>query len=141
MSYSALRNALHEVLKTVQPRIAAILPYEPTQIQTFPTLYTLFNSAERNSEAAGVTVMDYSVIARLCFRWVDNEQAELELEDYVNAIPAAVDANQQLSGAIASGIAKATAITGVYVSIGGTTYRAIDFVFSLKEKLPRSSGI
>lgn len=140
MSYATVRTELLEVLKTLQPGIAAVLAYEPTQLQTFPTLYTLFNDAERSADGP-VTAMRYHIIARLCFQWVDNERAELELDPYVNAVPAVVDAHAGLNGALNSGIAKVTTAQGVFVNIGGTVYRAIDFTVDILEKAPRNSGI
>lgn len=140
MSYVTCRAALHEVLKTVQPKIPVILAYEPKQLHDFPTLYTLFNTAERGT-AVGVTAMRYKLVCRLCFRWQDNEGAELETEPYINALPAAIDADAGLGGALNSGIAQVTALQGVFVSIGGTVYRAIDYTVDILEKAPRLSGI
>ena len=140
MSYSTVRAALHDVFRTVEPKIAVTLPYEPTALHDFPTLYTLFNTADRNANGP-VTTMNYSVVARLCFRWQDNEQAELETEPFINALPAAIDANAGLSGVLTSGIARVTNVLGVFVSIGGVVYRAIDFTIEVIEKAPRLSGI
>lgn len=140
MSYTTCRAALTEVLKGVQPRIPVILAYEPTQLQDFPTLYTLFASAERAADSPGIIAMRYRLIARLCFRWQDNEGAELETEPYINALPAVIDANAGLGGVLNSGLAKVPTIQGVFVSIGGTVYRALDFTVDILEKAPRSSG-
>ncbi len=140
MSYTEIRAALHDLLKVVQPRIAVVLAYEPAQLHDFPTLYTIFSDAEL-SLLPGLTRFEYRFIARLCFRWQDNEGAELEIEPYINAIPAAFDPHLMLDGVLKSGQARVTGMSGVFVSIGGTVYRAVDYTINVIDKPKRVSGI
>jgi hypothetical protein len=143
MSYSTVLDGLHARLAVVNG-IALILKYEPTSVQAFPTLYSLLDTVER-SQQGQLTIMRYTVLHRLLFRWTDNAQAEVELIPYVNSVPAVIDADPTLGGVLGtgttSGYARVTSINAVFVVIGQTLYRALDVRSEVIEKAPVRSGI
>ena len=124
-TYEDVLDGLHDCFETVEG-IAAILPYEPTSVHTFPLLYSMFDSMEitRTGQVQGRT---YRTLHRLVFRWQDNEQALLEMIPFVDAIPDAVDADKHLGGAIQSGLAVIDECEAMFVEIGGTECLALDF--------------
>jgi hypothetical protein len=71
---------------------------------------------------------------RLIFRWQDNERAEQELIPYVDSLPAAIHADRYLGGVLHSGEASIESVEGVFVTIGGVLYRALDFHATVLEK-------
>jgi hypothetical protein len=139
VSYQTVISALHDVFEEVEG-IEAVLPYEPTSIQAYPTLYSLLDKVERSSQGQ-LVIMRYRILHRLCFRWVDNETAEAHLIPFVNSIPAAVDQDPMLGGALPLGIARISEIQAVFVEIGGTLHRALDFYSDVLEKAPAGSGV
>lgn len=137
MRYDNVLAGLHAVFADVSPAIPVILRYEPTAIHQTPTLYSLLDTAPRERQGQ-ILATRYRVLNRLVFRWQDNEQAEEEMIPYVDALPGAIDSNPQLGGAITSGIATANDIEAVFVSIGGTVYRALDVYADVLVKSPVS---
>lgn len=142
MSYSAAIAGLKSRIQTVSG-LAVVLDYEPQSFQDLPAVYLLLDSFQR-TQAGQVTAMRYRVLARLCVRWQDNARAELELIPFVNSIPAAIDADPTLGGAITRGAAQvaedANAIAG-FVRIGGTMYRSLDIYVDIIDKAAFQSGI
>lgn len=154
MSYAAIVEGLNERFQTVEGlEDAPILDYEPTSVHEFPLVYTLLDSFTRNVETGQVVRMGYRILHRLVLRWQDNETAEQELIPFVNSVCAAIDADNQLDGRLSGqsginpvgyigGYAKIADGMGVFVRIGGTDYRAIDFYSEVFEKFPiRMEGL
>jgi hypothetical protein len=141
VSYRGVLDGLKAVWGTV-PELAGhpILDYEPTSIQDSPTLYMLLDRAPRQQHGQ-VTAQHYVVLCRLVLRWLDNERAEQLLVPFVNALPAAIDADKQLGGALQNGVAVVEDMRAVFVTIGGTLYRALDVYVDVLEKAPFKSGI
>lgn len=141
MSYETVIAGLAERFRAV-PGLATkpILAYEPTSIQATPTLYMLLDRVER-SQHGQVTAMRYRILCRLVINWVDNERAEEELIPYVNAIPAAIDADARLGERLPNGLAQVDDMQATFVSIGGVLYRALDTYANVLEKAPFKSGI
>ena len=106
--------------------------YEPTSIDP-PCLYLLLDSWE-HSQAGQVTINRYRVLARVCIRWQDWEQAELELDPYPGLLAAAIDADHHLGFTGRAPHATVTGGPAVFVVIGGVTYRALDCSIDVLEK-------
>lgn len=141
MGYREIVEALHVRFRTVEGlERAPLLTYEPTSIQATPTLYTLLDRVDRGI-AGQVQTASYRILNRILFQWVDNERAEEELMPYVDSVPIAVEADPQLGGVISSGIAKAPEVVAVFVSIGGTLYRALDVYVEVTDKRPYLRGV
>lgn len=142
MSYSAAIAGLKSAIETVDG-LQLVLDYEPTSIQRLPAVYLLLDSFRR-STAGQVTAMHYRVLTRLCVRWQDNEKAEQELIPFVNSIPAAIDADPTLGGAVTRGFSQvdpdAPALGG-FVRIGGVMYRSLDIFVDITDKGAYQSGI
>lgn len=132
MSYATVLEGLHERFATV-PGIVAILNYAPTAFHDTPLLYSLLDKVTI-SRSGQVRARKYRILHRLVVRWQDNEQAEQQIIPLVDSIPDAVDADQHLGGRLASGFAEITEIEGVWVTVGGTEYRALDFYSTVIEK-------
>lgn len=131
-SYTTIVAGLHERFATITG-IAVILDYEPKTIHATPTLYTLLDSF--NPEQRGqIKLRRYRILHRLVFKWLDNEQAEQELMPFVDSVPASVRADPHLGGRITSGVAVIEEGFAVFVVIGGTMYRALDFYSSVLDK-------
>jgi hypothetical protein len=139
--YADVIAGLVEVLEGVSG-IKAIHAHEPTKIGDPPEMYLLLNTAERVSKG-GVSGWKYSVLCRLCIRWVDNEMAEQELMPFVNSVPAAIEAPSagQLHGTLLHGAVAVNRVEAVFVSIGGVLYRALDFYVDVLEKGARGERI
>jgi len=124
MSYADIVAGLHERFTTVDG-IASILDYEPSSIQTTPTLYTLLDNVDI-TQRGQVKSTTYRLLHRLVFRWQDREQCEVEMMPFVDSLPAAVEADPHLGGRISSGLARIEHIDAVWVRIANVTYRALD---------------
>ena len=139
MSYADVVEGLHSRFGSLNT-IQAILDYEPTAVQTLPTMYSLLDKVSRQYDGGSVVRITYYILHRLLFRWQDYEQAEEDLIPYVNSIPAAVDKDPQLGGLLVGGESAITAVDAVFVSIGGTIYRALDFTSESIELCPLGQG-
>lgn len=140
MSYATVKAGLYERLATVEG-LKVHLKYEPTSVQDAPALYSILDSFER-FQAGQVVGMRYTTLHRLWIRWQDNEQAEEEMDSYVNAIPAAIEADPMLGARIASGEgAKIARGDAEWREIGGTLYRVMNFYSETTEKAAYQSGI
>lgn len=105
--------------------VGGILDYEPAAIQKAPLMYSLLDEVDQT-----VTGMArgrrYRFMHRLVVVWVDNRQAEATILRYVDAIPAAIDADPSLGGVLGSGIARIVDQRAGWVTIGGALYRVLD---------------
>lgn len=148
VSYSQVVDGLHARFATVaglpqldgDGNIINILKYEPSVIQTTPTLYTLLDGFAR-SEGGQITTMRYRILHRLVLPWQDNEQAELALMPFVHSIPASVDLSPTLGGLITLGLARITEAQSGFVIISDTKWRCLDFFSDVPTKAPVRSGI
>jgi hypothetical protein len=144
MSYETIVAGYAEVFAAVDGLSAAqVLDYEPSSINPGPgepVMYFLLESFQRSAKGQ-VRRMDYTTTGRLCFLWQDNEAAEVELRPFVNALPAALDADPFLGGRLAGdgagylgGYAECSGAVVVYVEIDGVKYKAIDYTLPAFEK-------
>lgn len=139
MAYPEIVAGLIEVLEGVGG-LAAVLDYEPTSIGATPTAYVLLDGAERVSKG-GVSAFKYSVLVRVVFNWIDNEQAEREVMQIVNPVAVAIESGASLGGALTHGMASVTRMQAVFVTINSTLYRALDYTISVLEKGARGGTI
>lgn len=139
MSYEAIIAGLNVRYATVSG-IKSVLDYEPKAISNPPVIYTLLDTVTR-SQAGQLTIMEYRILSRLCIRWQDNDYAERELRPFVNALPASIDADPKLGGAIPLGMAAVADIQAVFVTINGVLLRCLDMYVRVVEKAPVGSGI
>ena len=105
--------------------IKQVLDYEPTAIQTTPLVYLLLDSFEREVKA-GLVQERYRILVRTCIQWQNNRGAEEQLVGFVTTIPAAVDADPTLGGAITSGLARMLSGSTGFLTVGGAMYRVLD---------------
>ncbi len=138
MSYTSVIEGLHERFATVIG-LKVLLVGEPTSVQDSPLLYSLVERVEREAQATkpGHTLMrvTYRTLHRLCLKWQDNPTAEAELLALADAIPAAIEADPKLGGRI-TGDAHLSGAEAGWVTIGGTTYRVLDFYSEVLELAP-----
>jgi hypothetical protein len=131
MSYAAVIRGLVEVLEGV-PGVSLVLDHEPSAISVDagPVGYLLFDKGMHYPEG-GVKVATYRILFRLCFAWQDSETAEQTLIPYVDSVTDALIARPQLNSTINARSVlpdkSEDAIQGVFVTIGGVQYRALDF--------------
>lgn len=130
---------LADCLETVSG-LESVLLGEPSSVHEFPAVYGALQDVTR-TQAGQVTAMRYTFLLRLVIRWQEREEAEAELLSYVNSIPAAVDADPLLGGAITQGLAKVTFGLAGFIELGGTTYRVLDFTADVLEKGAYQGGL
>lgn len=144
MSALTVWQGLEERFRTVSG-LQNIILGESTALHELPCLYTVLESFERTMAslppADNLTAMHYHFTHRLVIRWQDYQQAEMQLLSFINAIPAAVDADATLGGRITRGNVRITDGVAGFVDIGGVKYRIVDFATDALEKDTRSSGI
>ena len=129
MSYSAIVSGIQTRLATITS-LKANLVYAPKGIDDTPMTYILLDGAELTHNAGTMTIM-YRVTVRLVTRWQENDQAEAEILPYVDSIVDAIRAAPMLGGAAYN--AWVSEIEGLWVTIGGIEYRAVDFTVRVKE--------
>lgn len=132
MSYESVLEGLHERFQTISG-LAAILNYEPTSIQTYPTLYSMLDDFEV-ARSGQVVAIRYRILHRLLFRWQHNEQALAEMAPFVNDIIDAVGADPHLGGRLTAGYSEIVDGETMFVVIGGTECLALDVYSSTLEK-------
>lgn len=138
MSAVTMYQGLEDRFRTING-IANIILGEPTSADA-PMLYSAFLRFDR-SQHGQVTAMRYFWIHRLVIPWQNNEQAEMQLLTFINAIPASVDLSPTLGGRIVEGLAKVIAGDSGFDDIGGTKYRICDFTSDVLEKAVVRSGL
>jgi hypothetical protein len=139
VAYPDVVRGLVEVIEGMNG-IAAVHDYEPTSIGNTPTAYLLLDGAERVSKG-GISAFRYSILLRVVFNWIDNEQAEREVMQFVNPVTVAIERGASLNGALTHGMAGVTRVQAVFVVIGGVLYRALDFYLGVLEKGARGETI
>lgn len=139
MAYPDIVAGLVEVLEGVSG-LAAVLDYEPTSVGVLPTAYVLLDGAERVSKG-GVSAFRYSILCRVVFNWIDNEQAEREVMQFVNPVTVAIERGASLNGALTHGMAGVSRVQAVFVVINSVVWRALDFYISVLEKGARGETI
>lgn len=139
MSYTTVKAGLHTRLQTISD-LKVKLKYEPNTIQDAPAIYSILDSFTR--EIVGqIVVMRYRTLHRLWVKWQDNEQAEVQLDSFINAIPAAIDADPHLGASLPNGMAMTTDGKAEWREIGGILYRTVDFFSEAVEKGPYQGSI
>lgn len=130
---------LHARFQTLEG-IKGIFDYEPAAIEATPIIYSLLDESHRTQQQA-LTTRRYRFMHRLVVQWVDNPTAEQTILEYTDRIPAAVEVDPQLDGAITSGIAAIVdQITG-FVVINKVIYRVLDSYSDVTVKGRFQSGL
>jgi hypothetical protein len=132
MSYQSVKDGLQERLETL-PGIVDVLQYEPSSFGDTPLAYLLFDHSEDATQGQVVGTR-YFVTIRLVVQWTDNEGAELEIDPYIDSIPAAIQADRQLGGRIRRGMATKPGGEGGFIDVGAVRYRIVDFVTEVLDK-------
>ena len=141
LGYTLVKDALIARLKTIEGMgDESVLGYEPASVHRGPLMYVLFDGYTR-SHAPQVTGMTYKLLVRVLVPWQDNEGSELLLDDTVNAIPAAIDADPRFLGLTTINSAEVTDAVGVFVNVGGALCRAHDVTVEVLEKGPYQGGL
>lgn len=143
MSYATARDALLSVLDGL-PGIQAVYGYQPATL-TPPSAYVLFDSNPR-SQSGQVVTNHYRVLIRVCLRWLDYEEAELDLANWINAVPALVDKHVRLvpaPNAVNAFTANDAQIaqTAGFFTLGKILYRVLDTYVTLRESGPYQGEI
>jgi hypothetical protein len=120
--------------------LQVVLDYEPQALHVVPAAYVVLDHYERTMRSQVVS-MKYWDRVRVCVAWEDNEQAEHQLVPFVNGVPALIDQDPYLLGAVESGFAYVESALAGYYSIGGTVYRTLDVMVVTKDKAGWKSGI
>jgi hypothetical protein len=128
---------LEERFRTVRG-LRTILLGTPSGDLDLPGLYTAYQQFNRSLRSApparNVTGMTHLFASRLIIRWVDFQQAEMQLLTLLDAIPDSIDRDPKLGGRINSGMAYCSdGITGL-AEIGGVTYRIVDYTIACVDK-------
>lgn len=132
-------QGLEECFRAI-PGIRSVMLGEPTNDIETPAIWTAFLRFDRGTTGQ-VSAMSLLFIHRLTILWQDFQRAEMQLLTYVNAIPASVDANPQLSGRIPMGLSRITMGDAGFITIGNVKYRVLDFTSETMDKAAYKSGI
>lgn len=130
-------QGLEERFRTVAG-LRTIMLGSPTGDLDLPALYTAYQSFERVLKnappASNITGMQHIYAVRLVIRWVDFQQAEMQLLSLLDAIPDSIDQDPRLGSRLTKGYAWCSdGVTG-FVDIGGVTYRVVDYTVHAFEK-------
>lgn len=120
--------------------LKAVLKYVPATIQAAPLAWVIYDSHKRRSSGP-TTIVNYRLRVTVALSWQDTEQSEGELIPLINEVPAAIDQDPQLGGRVTEGVATQPDATGGWYTIGGVTYRTIDFYVEVPEAGAYQSGI
>lgn len=138
-SYAAIVDALKFAIEGGTAPKLTTLKYEPMAVQTSPLAYILFQRF-RDVSQGQIEGRRYEIIVRVLVNWNDNEGAEIELMQFLpgggNSIKRIVKADQSLGGVLSAGIAFVSEGEGIFVEIGGTKHRAVDFTVDVLDKSP-----
>ena len=138
--YADIIQRFNLAFATVTPEIAKILDYQPTTLQAFPTMFSRLQGFTRSTDGGRVH-MRYRIAHLLCFVFQDNEEAERQMESYINAVPYAVDVYQSTGGIVSPGMTEIVSGDVMMVNVGGVAYLAIVFYSDTVEKAGRLTGI
>jgi hypothetical protein len=124
-TYAAIVDGLHTALAGVSG-IDVVLDYAPTSVHETPLMYSILDSVEI-TQGGQLTTRKFRILHRLLVPWQDNEQAEIQIEPFVDSVVDAIDADPTLGGVLVKGLAQITDIEALWVTIAGVEYRALDF--------------
>lgn len=135
MSYATVRAGLIARYATISG-IKSNLDYLPTSVAA-PGVYTVLDRVEFPVQA-GLRVTVYHFDTWLFLSWQSNEAAEDLLDTYLPAVPAAIKSSTNANGAdgtlgLQNAEAKAEDGQVTFVTISGTTYRAVRYSVRVKE--------
>lgn len=126
---SAILAGLHERFLTVDG-IDACLAYEPTALA--PSQVVIYSLLERfeieHNDNLTLSTVTYEFRHRLCLPWHDPEQADVQLRQYADLLPAAVEEDVRLDGRLKRGMAVVATGEAGWAVIGQAEYRILDLV-------------
>lgn len=137
MSRATIKAGVIAAVKTVIPRTYG---YEPQTIET-PAAYVLADGGDAADR--GQLLSDtHRFKIRLVLRWTENEQAELQLDSYLDSLPAALrhwltdggDTARATLGQIGGSTASYTGYTTTYWNVSGVLFRIADFALTVLDK-------
>lgn len=135
MNPEAIIAGLNTVLRGVKG-VSLTLDYVPETIQQTAVVFTILDSFTQ-SQSGQLLVTNYSFLSTLVVQWQDNRQAERELAKLVPRITAAIYADQQLGGALNSGIASvANGQRKYFVVDEKSVFLAFELTIAVLEKVP-----
>ena len=104
MSAVTVWQGLEERLRTVDG-LQNVLLGEPQSVHDFPAVYGAYerftHPLKNSPPARGLIAFDHVFVLRLCIRWVDNPQAEMQLLTLATAIPLNLKLHQRALGVLA----------------------------------------
>jgi hypothetical protein len=135
--YEAIKAALLAQLERQAPGFKGYYGYEPLAVYEPPLLYVLFigfDDATHNQQVDRT----YRYLVRGVFRWVDVEQAELEIDPFVDLLPTAIYTDIMLDGAVSRGRATVERIAGAFLQWNGDgpVFRCLDMTVAVTDKVP-----
>lgn len=131
-TYAAIVDGLHTALAGVSG-IDVVLDYAPTSVHETPLMYSILDSVEI-TQGGQLTTRKFRILHRLLVPWQDNEQAEIQVEPFVDSVVDAIDADPTLGGVLVKGLVQITDIEALWVTIAGVEYRALDFYSLVVDK-------
>lgn len=135
--YEGIKSALLAQLEAKAPGFTGYLGYEPLAVYEPPLLYVLFSGFDDVTHNQQVD-RTYRFLVRGVFRWVDVEQAELEIDPFVDLLPTAIYTDVMLGGAVDRGRATVERMAGAFLQWNGDgpVFRCIDMTVAVTDKVP-----
>lgn len=135
MNPEAIIAGLNAILRNVKG-VSLTLDYVPETIQQTAVVFTILDSFTQ-SQSGQLLVTDYTFLSTLVVQYQDNRQAERELAKLIPRITAAIYADQQLGGALNSGIANITnGLRKYFVVDEKSVFLAFELTINVLEKGP-----
>ena len=136
--YAEILQRYNLAFATVTPEITKILDYQPTTLQAYPTMFSRLQGFTEHIAVRRVA-RRYRIAHLLCFVFQDNEEAERQMEQYIDAVPNAVNLYQLRGGIVSSqgetgGMAEIVSGDAMMIPVGGVAYLGIVFISETLEK-------
>jgi hypothetical protein len=137
MSRATIKAGVLAIVTSVVPRTYG---YEPQTIEP-PAAYVLADGGDATDK--GQLLIDaHRFKIRLVLRWTQNEQAELQLDSYLDSLPAALRSRLTDGGGparitlaeIGGTTASYTGYTTTYWNVNGILFRVCDFAVTVLQK-------
>lgn len=132
MTYALAIAAIKTTVGTV-PGIKRVVNGFPLAAQNLPLCYLEASSGARNNVGQLVS-NHYQVLAVVCVIWQDSMFAEDQIAPFINTLPAAIDANPTLGGAVS--LVQVISWRTDVRAIADVQVRAVEFTIDVLDKKP-----
>lgn len=113
-----------------------VISHPPDSVTGPATVAVTADGWNNRRAVGGLTVIPLRFRCRLYIPWQHSETAEARKDELMLLIPAAIDADPQLAGAVTSGMAEVPDANSGFSEVSGTKFRAFDCFVVVTYKEP-----